>query len=204
LSALSTSSPNLLQAALDWFFDGFKITSDDIAINQDFKSLMTSRLGTQGECAALCYLLLQKLEFRVTPYLGSSRKIGEPLYEIPALYWFDKFLIALESDSDTLWLDLTSPNLPVDIIPFENQGIPALNVGENPGKFHRTPQLNYRDNGKAIHLNVVIDSLGNFFCNVTEVYSYAMISEVLEKISGRDPSAIRSDWEKRLSLSIRR
>lgn len=202
LEAITRHKTELAQMAFDWMGVHFRPVYSDIALSGNANEALERGRGTQGEAAALLYILLEKLKVPATPYLVATHDAGDPLPDLPALIWFDRLLLKVALDSDTLWIDPLYQIPQMGILPFEDQGARALKVDETGGYFATIPMPDYRDNGKAIHLKLNLDSSGSLHGEATEIYSGAMIPEITTYLKNLEEKEGREPWEKKLAKSF--
>jgi hypothetical protein len=188
--------------AFDWVKNRFRSKYSDIGFHEKLDDIIMYGSGTQAEAAAFLFSLYERLGIPSGIYLASTRFAGEPVPEIPALFWFDRLLVACVLDSDTLWADPYYPVSDLGILPFEDQGVSVLRVDMNDGRLYSTPRIDYHDNGKAIHLKLAIDALGTLAGEATEVYTGAMIPDLSVSLLRLDESERKAAWERRLSRSL--
>jgi len=188
--------------AFDWVERSFRSRFSDITLHEDLDEIIVDGRGTQAEAAAILYALINILEIPSGIYLSSSRMVGEPVAELPALFWFDRLLVACFIDDDTLWADPFYTVSDLGILPFEDQGISILRVDTDEGRLFSTPHIDYHENGKAIHLNLFIDSVGTLSGEATEVYSGAMIPDISLYLQRMEEPERKIAWEQRLGKSL--
>jgi hypothetical protein len=146
--------------------------------------------------------LLEKLGVPSAAFLIATNDVGDPLMQLPALFWFDRLMIACYPDKDTAWIDPYYQLAQIGIVPFEDQGAKALRLTKAPGAFVQVPTFDFRDNGMATHLKLDFDSSGSLHGQATEVYSGAMIPEISAFIKGLEESERKVPWEKKLARSF--
>lgn len=202
LRILCTDNREAARAAFDWVTGNFRSLSSDITLLDDLEESLERGRGTQAEAAAILYALFKKLDISCSPYLAASRQIGEPLPELPALFWFDRILIACFFGSEIIWVDPYYPISEMGILPYEDQNIAALRLDEPTNGFEYTPDIDYHENGKAIHLRLDIDSTGALYGEATEIYTGAMIPEISTYLTSLDEGQRRLPWEKKLAKSF--
>ena len=190
------------EAAFDWVRENFISLRPDISLTSDLKEALERRRGSQAEGAALLYAILRKLDVDCSPYLAASRASGDPIENLPALFWFDRLLLSCLLDSDTVWADPFYPVIHLGILPFDDQNVPVLRLDDATGKFESTPNVDYHDNGKAIHLNLELGEDGALRGEATEIYSGAMIPEISSRMIGLEEDQRKEPWERKLARSL--
>jgi hypothetical protein len=185
-----------------WVGRHFRPIESEIALSGSVNDALQLGRGTQAEAGAILLALFEKLKIPSTPYLVGSRNVGDPLPQLPALFWFDRMLIAAHSGNDTIWIDPYYQLAQMDILPFEDEGARGLDVSVSGGEFVNLPVPDYHDNGKAIHLRLDFDSTGSIHGYATEVYSGALIPEISTFLKDLDEQNRQSTWEKRLAKSF--
>lgn len=189
-------------AAFNWVKSNFISRYSDIMLHEDLDEILVYGRGTQAEAAAILYALINNLGISAGIYLTATHYTGEPVPGLPALFWFDRLLVACFIDQDTLWADPFYTVSDLGILPFEDQDVPVLRIDVDEEKLSSTPDIDYHENGKAIHLKLFIDSLGNLSGEATEVYSGAMIPDISVNLLRMDESQRKSAWERRFARSL--
>jgi hypothetical protein len=185
-----------------WLGRHFKPIESEITLSGSVNDAMQRGRGTQAEAGAILLALFEKLKIPARPYLVASRNVGDPLPQLPALFWFDRMIIAAHPENDTIWIDPFYQSAQMDILPFEDEGTRGLDVSAAGGEFVNLPMPDYRDNGKAIHLRLDFDSTGSIHGYATEIYSGAMIPEISTILKELDEKNRQSAWEKKLAKSF--
>jgi hypothetical protein len=188
--------------AYKWVGAHFKPFDSEITLSGNVNEALTRGRGNQAEAAAILIALLDRLKIPNAAYLVASKDAGDPLVQLPALFWFDRLLIAAYPGNDTVWIDPYYQLAQMGILPFEDQGVTALSLSGAGGDFATVPMPDYRENGKAIHLKLAFDSTGSMRGQATEIYSGALIPEVSTFLSGLDEAESRAPWEKTLAKSF--
>jgi hypothetical protein len=197
------SSPRqITNMACTWLGRHFRPLESEIALSGSVNEALQRGRGSQAEAGAILLALLEKLKIQSAPYLVASKNVGDPLPQLPALFWFDRMLIAAYPKDDTIWIDPFYQLAQMDILPFEDEGARGLNVSFTGGQFVDLPMPDYHDNGKAIHLRLEFDSTGSIHGYATEVYSGAMIPEISTSLKELDEKNRHSSWEKVLAKSF--
>ena len=186
----------------DWLQRHFQSINTEISLSSNVDEALNRGRGSQAEDAAIFYCLLEKLKIPAIPFLVATHEIGDPLHNLPALFWFDRLLVAVASGADTIWIDPFYQNTEMGIVPFENQGVDALNVGETGGTFTMVPLPDYHANARAIHLKLNFDSTSSIRGEATEIYSGAMIPEISNYLQSLEEGAGKTLWEKKLAKSF--
>jgi hypothetical protein len=202
LKTLISSDREAAEAAFDWVRGNFIPQFPDISFSRDLDEAFERGRGTRAEGAAILYAILQELAIPCAPYLAASHDVGDPISDLPGLFWFDRVLVACFLNEDTIWADLSYPAIEPGILPFEDQGIQVLRLDQATGEFGSTPDVDYHDNGKAIHLTLDIDSSGALYGEATEIYSGALIPEISSYMSSLDEEQRKMPWERKLAKSF--
>jgi hypothetical protein len=188
--------------AYNWLGEHFKPFNSEITLTGSVNEALGRGRGSQAEAGAILLALFDRLKIPNSVYLVASKDAGDPLTQLPALFWFDRMLIAAYVGNDTIWIDPYYQLAQMDILPFEDQGAQALSLSGAGGEFSTIPMPDYRENGKAIHLRLAFDSTGSIRGQATEIYSGALIPEVSAFLSGLDETERRTPWEKMLAKSF--
>jgi hypothetical protein len=185
--SIKRSDPNRERQAIktfDWVKNNFRSRYSDITLHDDLDEIIVNGRGTQAEAAAILYALINILDIPGGIYLSSTRIIGEPVELLPALFWFDRLLVACFIGDDTLWADPYHTVSDLGILPFEDQGVSVLRVDTDEGRLFSTP------------------SLGTLSGEATEVYSGAMIPDISLYLQRTEESQRKIAWEQRLAKSL--
>ena len=188
--------------AFDWVRGNFRSLNSDITLLSNLDETLERGRGTQAEGTAILYGLLRKMNIPCSPYLAATREIGGPLTDLPALFWFDRMLVACQIGTEIIWADPYYPISELGILPFEDQNIAALRLDQRSDLFEFTPDIDYHQNGKAIHLRLDIDSTGALNGEATEIYTGAMIPEISSYVFSLDEGRREVPWEKKLAKSF--
>ena len=202
ISRISNDRRSIAQDAYDWVAMHFRVAENDITINGDIEQALLLGRGTQAEAAAIMFALFKKLQIPVTPFLIATRDAGEPLTNLPALFWFDRMLLNVELEKDTIWIDPSYQLAKMDILPFEDMGVKGIDVSGTGWRFVTIPVADYHENGKAIHLSLDFDSTGSMSGEATEIYSGAMIPEITTFLQNLDAVEESQPWERKLAKSF--
>ncbi len=188
--------------AFTWVRRNFRSQYSDVTLARSVDDAIEKRRGTQGNSAAILYGLLEDLNVPCGLYLTATRNVTAPLDELPALFWFDRLIVACFIDGDTLWADPFYPVSDLGVLPFEDQGASILRIDEPAGNLSRIPDVDYRENGKAIHLKLYLDQDGALHGEATEIYSGAMIPEISSYLLSFDEEQRKMPWERKLTSSF--
>ncbi len=202
IKSIDTSAMQMAKSGFKWLTEHFRTINPELKFSKDLDETLEKGRATQAEAASILFGLFSKLGINCKPFLASSRKVGNPLIDVPALFWFDRILIASYINGDTIWTDPFYLNFNFTLMPFEDQGVYAMDIGKDGGNFIITATPDYRDNGMAVHMKLDIDSLGAIEGAATEVYSGAMIAEISSYMASLDPAVLKTTWEKSLAKSF--
>lgn len=202
LKRISPPSGARAKMAYEWLQRHFQSINTDITLSSYIDEALSRGRGSQAEAAAILYCLFEKLKIPTTPFLVATHDVGDPLHNLPALFWFDRLLITCQMGIDTIWIDPYYQNTDMGILPFEDQGADALNVGETGGEFTSISLPDYHENARAIHLKLNFDSAGSIKGDATEIYSGAMIPEISSYLQSLEEGAGKALWEKKLAKSF--
>jgi hypothetical protein len=202
ISDQSSDKREMARMAYAWLGGNFRPFGSEIALNGNVNEAIERGSGTQAEAGAILFALFEKLGIPAMVYLAATKDVGEPIAQVPALFWFDRLLLTAAFDEDTVWVDPYYQLAQMDILPFEDQGVKALCVTEAGGRFVDIPAPDYQENGKALHLRLEIDSTGSMGGEATEIYSGAMIPEITSFLRGLDEAGRQVPWEKKLARTF--
>ncbi len=198
----ASSPKQMANFAYAWAGQHFKPLESEITLNGTVNEALQRGRGSQAEAAAVLLALLEKLRISASSFLVASKDVGDPLTQLPALFWFDRMLVAAYPAGDTIWIDPYYQLAQMDILPFEDEGAKGLQVSAMGGDFIQIPMPDYHDNARAIHLKLDVDSIGSLHGDATEIYSGAMIPEITTFLKGLDEADSRAPWEKKLAKSF--
>ncbi len=201
ISRLTLDKAEMASMAYTWLGAHFRPFESEITLSGSVNDALHRGRGTQAEAAGILLALFERLEIPSAPYLIATRDAGEPLAYLPALFWFDRLLIAMYAEEDTVWIDPNYQSIQIGIVPFEDQGARALDISRT-GAFTRVPMPDYHENGKAIHLRLDFDSTGSLEGDATEIYSGAMIPEISSYLQSMGEEELKTPWEKKLAKSF--
>jgi len=202
LGSEASDERELAFMAYRWLGDHFRPLETEILLSNNVNDALERGRGTQAEAAAILLALFELLEIPSTAFLVATTDVGEPLKQVPALFWFDRLLLACYADNDTIWIDPYYQLMQIGIIPFEDQGARALSLAGAGGDFVVVPVADFRANGKAIHMKLHFDASGSLHGEATEIYSGAMIPEISTFMKGLEKSERKMPWERRLASSF--
>ena len=202
LRAVSADDRTAAGAAFDWVKSNFRSGFSDISLSDNLDGTLEKGRGSQAEAAGILYAVLTRMNIPCAPYLAASRDIGPPLKEIPALFWFDRMLVACFLQNEIVWADPHYLISELGILPYEDQNIRVLRLDIQSGGLEYTPDIDYHENGKAIHLKLDIDSTGALYGEATEIYTGAMIPEISSYLTSLDEGQRRIPWERKLARSF--
>jgi hypothetical protein len=202
MAQLSSTRAELALMAYTWLGNNFKSFGSEIALNESVNNALQRGSGTQAEAGAILYAMLQRLAIPSTVYLVATKDAGDPLMQLPALFWFDRMLLAVTLEYDTIWIDPLYQLAQMDILPFEDQGVKGMCITGPAGKFANIPMPDHQENGKAIHLNLKFDGSGSLTGEATEIYSGAMIPEISSFLRTLEEPLQKNPWEKKLARTF--
>lgn len=149
----------------------FSAEYSDIDISNAPDQLLSRGHGSQAEAALLLGAALQVADIKHEFFLVSTRNNGSVIKSLPALFYFNRLLVATRIDSDTVWVDPFYKGAPLGVLPLEDQAVEALKVGSHFKDFITTPMSDYRENGHAVHLRITLDREGNLAAEGVELLS---------------------------------
>lgn len=202
LLGINSDKNKIAQSAYDWVGSHFRVVDHEITLIGDIEQALERGRGSQAEASVIMLALFERLKIPAKPYLIATRETGEPIVGLPALFWFDRMLLEVELGPDTMWIDPTYQLTKMEILPFEDMGVKALDITGTSGYFTTIPVADYHDNGKAIHLKLDFDSTGSLRGEATEIYSGAMIPEIATFMQTLDAGEVSVPWEKKLAKSF--
>jgi hypothetical protein len=93
---------------------------------------------------------------------------------MPALFYFNRLLIAAKIDMDTIWIDPFYRGVTPGVLHFEDQAVEGLIIGEKTDGFISIPASDYRENGQSIRLRIEFDADGMLIAKGIELLSGAL------------------------------
>jgi len=180
----------------------FKAVYSDIDISGSTGDLLNKRYGSQAEAAILLGTFLKVADIEHDYFLISTRPNGEVIESLPALFYFDRLLLAAKINSDTIWIDPYYQGAPLGVLPLEDQGVRALKVGQNFKHFITTPISDYRQNGHAVHLKITFDKDGGLKATGAELLSGSLNIEEKSILQSIKPQERFERWLKFTSSGI--
>ena len=202
LGVLVSNDKEAAEAAFDWVRGNFIPQYPDLSLSNKLDEVIERGRGTRAEAAAILYAIFQRLAIPCASYLAASHDVGDPLPDLPGLFWFDRVLVVCFLNGDTIWTDPSYPAIELGTLPFEDQNVPVLRLDEAIGEFTSTPDIDYHDNAKAIHLRLDIDSSGALYGEATEIYSGALIAEISSYMVSQEEEQRKVPWERKLAKSF--
>lgn len=149
----------------------FKAVYSDIDISESPDDLLNRGSGSQAEASFLLGAFLREIGISFDYILISTRDNGEVIKSLPALFYFNRLLVAARVDNDTVWIDPLYRGAPLGVLPFEDQAVDGILVREGFKDFKTTPVSDYRENGHAVHLRVTFDEKGCLIAEGVELLS---------------------------------
>lgn len=178
-----------LAKIVDFVTTNFQAVYSDIDISDSPWNLLTRGYGSQAEAAMLVGTLLELVDIPFDYVLISTRDNGEVIKTMPALFYFNRLLIAPRIDMDTVWIDPFYRGSPIGVLPFEDQAVEGLIIGEESEGFITIPTSDYRENGQSIRLRITFDGEGMLAAEVVELLSGALNIEeksILQKLNEQE------------------
>jgi hypothetical protein len=172
----------------------FNVVYSDIDISASPDVLLKRGGGSQAEAAFILGAMLDRADISFDYMLISTRDNGEIIMSMPALYCFNRLLVAARFGEDTLWLDPAYRGAPVGVLPFEDQAVDALPIKEKADEFITTPISDYRENGRAVNLRIAFDSHYNFTAECLELLSGSLNGEEKNILQGLTADERQQRW----------
>src|SRR5262245_4950250 len=94
--------------------------------------------------AVLYHHILKRVKITSNLVLLREKQNGDFPREVPMSDWFDRLIVVLTNDSDTLWIDPASRTSRFGELPVHDQGVEALVIAGDKTKFIRTPAASSR------------------------------------------------------------
>jgi hypothetical protein len=163
-----------LRKVVDFVTSNFKSEYSDIDISASAWDLLTRGYGSQAEAAMLVGSFLNLSDIPFGYVLISTRDNGEVIESLPALFYFNRLLVTARIDADTIWIDPFYRGAPIGVLPFEDQAVKGLRIGDEFKGFITTPESDYRENGYSVRLRIEFGNKGQFIAEGIELLSGAL------------------------------
>jgi len=191
-----------IKQIVDYLNSGFDAIYSDIDLSGRPEQLLNMGYGSQAEASLLLGSLLEAVDIKFDFYLISTRHNGQVVKKLPALFYFNRLLIAIETDSDPIWIDPFYKGTPIGVLPFEDQGVEALKVGRDVKDFIVTPMSDYRENGHAVHLKISFGQDGEMVAEGVELLSGALNIEEKYSLQNLEEQKRFEKWSNLTSSGI--
>ncbi|MCP4581834.1 MAG: DUF3857 domain-containing protein [candidate division Zixibacteria bacterium] len=178
-----------LRRVVSFISANFQTVYSDIDISDSPWDLLARGYGSQAEAAMLVGTFLNLIDIPFDYILISTRDSGEPIKTMPALFYFNRLLVAARIDQDTVWVDPFYRGAPLGVLPFEDQAVEGLKIGDNYKEFLTTPASDYRENGHMVRLRIGFDQDGQLTAEGVEMLFGALNTEeknILQSLSEQD------------------
>jgi hypothetical protein len=184
ITAGVSDSRDKARAILSFVTRSFSVVYSDIDISAAPDILLRRGAGSQAEAAFILGTMLDRVGISFDYMLISTRDNGEVIMPMPALYCFNRLLVAARIDKDTLWFDPAYRGVPIGVLPFEDQAVDALPIKEKNNNFTTTPVSDYRENGRAVNLKIAFNSRGDLIADCLELLSGSLNVEEKNILQG--------------------
>lgn len=186
----------------DFVTKSFSVVYSDIDISTSPDILLKRGTGSQAEAAFILGAMFSKADIPFNFILVSTRDNGEVITSLPALYYFNRILIAARVDQDTIWFDPAYRGVPAGVLPFEDQAVEGLVIKNKNGGFITTPISDYRENGRAVNLKITFNSQGNLVADCLELLSGSLNIEEKNILQSLTPDESRQRWSDMTSRGL--
>jgi len=191
-----------IRTLVNFITSNFQAVYSDINVSSPPGELLNKGYGSQAEATLLLGAFLKAADISYDYVLISTRDNGEVVKSLPALFYFNRLLLAARVDSDTIWIDPYYKGAPTGVLPFEDQGVEGLKAGPGFKDFITTPASDYRENGHAVHLKIVIDDNGELTANGVELLSGSLNIEEKSILQSLSPQERFERWANLASKGI--
>lgn len=172
----------------------FSVVYSDIDISAAPDILLKRGAGSQAEAAFILGTMFSKSDITFNYVLISTRDNGEVIKSMPALYCFNRLLVAARFNRDTIWFDPAYRGIPMGILPFEDQAVDGLPIKSKSDGFITTPISDYRENGRAVNLKISFDSRGALTADCLELLSGSLNIEEKSILQSLTSDESRQRW----------
>lgn len=127
-----------------------------------------------GDCKALCnYMMALLAEVGVESHCVSiSTQEKHLLKDFPNFQQLNHMILEVPTESDTLWVECTNPQLPLGYVHDDISGHEALEISEQGGKIVRLPEYPDSCNLNVTEVSVSLDADGTASVDITETFQY--------------------------------
>ena len=191
-----------LRKIVDFVTTNFKSVYSDIDISDSPWNLLTRGYGSQAEAAMLVGSFLNLVDIPFEYTLISTRDNGDVIESLPALFYFNRLLITARIEQDTIWIDPFYRGSPLGILPFEDQDVSGLKLGDEYHGFITTPISDYRENGYSIRLRLEFDDRGKLIVDGVDLLSGALNIDEKYLLQNMTEQERYERWSKRTTEGI--
>lgn len=125
---------------------------------RDADEVFEERAGSNVEKALLLEALIDELVDDADLVWATSRWEDQPDLNVATPWWFDRVLVAVELDGETLYLDPDDDGLAAGRLRPDYEAMPALQVGAR--KVVQLPSTPVEDHTRRVHLRLEVDDEG--------------------------------------------
>ena len=180
----------------------FRAVYSDIDISGSAGDLLNKGYGSQAEAALLLGAFFKAADIECDYILISTRDNGEVVKSLPALFYFNRLLVAARINSDTIWIDPFYRGAPIGVLPLEDQAVDGLKAGDGFKDFITIPMSDYRENGHAVHLKISFNDKGDLTAEGVELLSGSLNIEEKYILQGLSSPERFERWAKLTSSGI--
>ncbi len=191
-----------LQRIVDFISANFQTAYSDIDISDSPWDLLARGYGSQAETSMLVGTFLDIVNIPFEYVLISTRDNDEVIKTMPALFYFNRLLVAVSIDQDKIWIDPFYRGSPLGVLPFEDQAVEGLIISDDFKGFIKTPISDYRENGHAVQLRIVFDDKGKLTAEGVEWLSGALNIEEKRILQNMTPQERFERWADLTSSGI--
>ena len=173
-----------IRKIIEFVTTSFRAVYSDIDISEAPDELLSRGSGSQAEASFLLGAFLREANIPFDCILISTRDNGEFIKALPALFYFNRLLVAARIDNDTIWIDPLYRGAPLGVLPFEDQAVDGIVVKDNFKDFITTPVSDYRENGHAVHLKISFNEDGDLIAEGIELLSGSLNIEEKSVLQG--------------------
>lgn len=191
-----------IRKIIEFVTAGFRAVYSDIDISESPDGLLNRGSGSQAEASFLLGAFLREANIPFDCILVSTRDNGEVIKTLPALFYFNRLLVAARIGSDTIWIDPLYRGAPLGVLPFEDQAVNGIVVKEGFKDFITTTVSDYRENGHAVHLRISFDEDGRLIAEGVELLSGSLNIEEKSILQGLTPQERYERWTNMTSSGL--
>ena len=197
-----TTEKEKLRRIYDWVRDHIRYIAVSIGIGgfqpHPAEEILNNRYGDCKDMTTLLCAMVREADINAYEVLISTRQNGMPDTTLPSQLVFNHAIAYCPTVGDSgIWMDATAKGCPFGQLPWYDQGLPVLVVGDGgKASLPTTPRLPPDSNRTLVDWHVILDSTGMARIEGTSVVSGAPAVEMREEFITSSVEE-RQDWLER-------